>query len=386
MIGLKGYRIVKPLVSVITPSYNQGRFIEETIESVLSQDYDNIEYIIVDGGSTDNTAGIIKKYDGKLTYITEKDNGQSDAINKGFRMASGEIVAWLNSDDVYEPGCVSRAVEEFEKNSKLGLLYGEGYIIDEKSTKIRVFEHTQEFDYWKLVNFWDYIMQPTTFFKKCYLQQVGYLDEDLQYCMDWDLWIKLAAVSEVKYIPDLLACSREYGETKTSTGGDKRLREIISLLQKYSGKKRPLGVESYKASTFYTKHANSIWPIKKLAGLYLTYKHKYLKKLIPQVYENGWIGKKYMLIVPGEVQQVIVRVSSPLQDTIPQYICTYVNGVKVGEKNIYETGENEILINIKDSRFVNEVKIVCQNTARVKIGNKLRVSLKILNIFYEFTN
>ena len=212
-----------PLVSIITPSYNQGKFIRETIESVLSQDYDNIEYIIVDGVSTDNSLDIIQEYEGKLTYISEKDNGQSDAINKGFKMAHGEIVAWLNSDDVYEPHCISRAVEEFKKNTKLGLVYGDGYILDEHSNKIKVFEYTQEFDYWKLVNFWDYIMQPATFFRKEMLQKIGYLDVSLHYCMDWDLWIKLAAVSEVKYVPELFACSREYGDTKTRTGGDKRL-------------------------------------------------------------------------------------------------------------------------------------------------------------------
>ena len=123
---------MKPLVTIITPSYNQGRFIRETIESVLNQDYENIEYIIVDGQSTDETLKIIKQYNGKLSYISEKDNGQSDAINKGFKMAHGEIVAWLNSDDVYEPGCIKRAVREFEKNSRLGLIYGDGYILDEQ--------------------------------------------------------------------------------------------------------------------------------------------------------------------------------------------------------------------------------------------------------------
>lgn len=382
MGGLRGYKRLKPLVSIVTPSYNQGKFIRETIASVLSQDYDNLEYIIIDGGSTDNTLDIIKEYDGRITYITEKDNGQSDAINKGFKMAHGEIVAWLNSDDVYEPHCISRAIEEFEKNPKLGLLYGEGYIIDELSNKVRVFEHTQEFDYWKLVNFWDYIMQPATFFKKEMLQKVGYLDVNLHYCMDWDLWIRLAAVSEVKYIPELLACSREYSETKTNTGGNERLKEIIGLLQKYSGKKKTLGIKSYKASTFYTKHANDTWIIRKLTGAYLTYMHRWLYGKIPEKSVDGWIGKKYSFIVSGGIRQVILSIECVLPQTIPQEISIYINQKKVKKKKICQVSREDIVLEMENKRFINEVTIACRKTVREVDGDKKRKGLKIVDIAY----
>lgn len=374
---------MKPLVSIITPSYNQGKFIRETIESVLSQDYDNIEYIVVDGLSTDNSLDIIKEYEGRLTFISEKDHGQSDAINKGFRMAHGEIVAWLNSDDVYEPHCISRAVEEFEKNEKLGLLYGDGYIIDADSNKLKVFEYTQEFDYWKLVNFWDYIMQPATFFKREVLQQVGYLDENLHYCMDWDLWIKLAAVSEVKYIPELLACSREYGDTKTSTGGDKRLEEIIGLLQKYSGKKNPLGAASYKASTFYTKHAEDIWPIRKFAGLYLTYKHKWLNKQMPVKYADGWIGKKYAMVVSGYVRSVQMTVDVLLPSNLPQAISIYLNEKKVEDKTITQCGMEKLEIQIENANTLNEICIVCKHASKVGNGDQRYLALRIVDLLFS---
>lgn len=134
---------MKPLVTIITPSYNQGRFIRETIESVLNQDYENIEYIIVDGQSTDETLKIIKQYKENCHIYQKRTMDKVTAINKGFKVAHGEIVAWLNSDDVYEPGCIKRAVREFEKNSRLGLIYGDGYILDEQGCKIRVFENTQ---------------------------------------------------------------------------------------------------------------------------------------------------------------------------------------------------------------------------------------------------
>lgn len=297
----------KPLVSVITPSYNQGRFIRETIESVLAQDYDNIEYIIIDGGSTDNTLEIVKEYGDRIKFISEKDNGQSDAINKGFKMAHGEIVSWLNSDDIYEKKCISKVVMEFNKNKNLALVYGDGYILDSKSIRKAVFEHTQEFDLWKLTNFWDYIMQPSAFFRMEHLQKVGYLDDKLNYCMDWDLWIKLSNVGEVKYIHDFLACSREYATTKTSTGGKRRLSEIEKLLQKYSGKSRPLGVYSYKASTLFMSFSGG-GVISKVLGLYLGVVHKILMYFFPKKDKDGWIPYKYEFCVPAYCKEYLLKV------------------------------------------------------------------------------
>jgi glycosyltransferase involved in cell wall biosynthesis len=116
-----------PLVTVVTPSYNQGRFIRDTIESVLAQDYPNVEYIVVDGLSKDETAAVCAEYVDRLTFISEKDTGQSDAINKGFRLARGEIVAWLNSDDIFLPGAIGHVVEAFMNEPELGAVYGEGY-------------------------------------------------------------------------------------------------------------------------------------------------------------------------------------------------------------------------------------------------------------------
>lgn len=288
----------KPLVSIITPSYNQGRFIRETIESVLNQDYEYIEYIIIDGGSGDNTLEVLEKYKNRITMISEADKGQSDAINKGFRMAKGVIVAWLNSDDIYEKGCISRVVREFQKNRNIALVYGDGYILDEAGCKVKKFEHTQEFDLWKLVNFWDYIMQPAAFFSREHLRQVGYLDVNLHYCMDWDLWIKLANAGEVQYIEECLACSREYAETKTSTGGKRRLKEIEFLLRKYSGKKNPLGIFSYRASSLFIKYADKKI-LSKFLGTWLSIVHAYLNYYMPRQDLEGLSGRPLEFCVPA---------------------------------------------------------------------------------------
>jgi len=373
---------MKPLVSIITPSYNQGRFIRDTIESVLNQDYENIEYIIIDGGSTDDTLSIIKEYKGQLSYVSEKDNGQSDAINKGFKRATGEIVAWLNSDDVYEPGCISKVVQEFEKEEKLGLLYGDGYIIDENNNKIKVFEYTQEFDFWKLINFWDYIMQPATFFRRSMLEKVGYLDVNLHYCMDWDLWIKLASISDVKYLKDVLACSREYGDTKTSTGGDRRLEEIYKLLRKYSNKSNPIGIKSYKASTFYMKHVNDIWPFNKIAHRYLVYVHNQLNKKMPLKYSDGWIAKKYSHIIPSYVKKIKLDYEVMLPQTLPQNIKIYVEDILQIECVEENTIRKTVTIELNKDGNNKELVIICDKCKYVSKNDRRKLSLLIHEIQY----
>ena len=238
-------RVEKPLVTIITPSFNQGRFIEETILSVLNQDYPNIEYIVIDGGSTDNSIDIIKKYEGRLRWISERDNGQADGINKGFRMAKGEIVAWLNSDDTYFEGTVTKVMEFFSSNPDTMMVYGEGYEIDEDSKRLHRFPATQAFNLSKLIHVWDYILQPTVFMKKAALDDVGLLDKNLKWCLDWDLWMRIGTKHKVAYLDVFLANSRIYKETKTSTGGFKRFMEIIRVIRRYSFKTWPPGYFIY---------------------------------------------------------------------------------------------------------------------------------------------
>lgn len=244
----------KPLVSIITPSYNQGKFIKNTIDSVLSQDYPRIEYIVVDGGSTDDTIDILKEYGDKIHWISEKDKGQADAINKGFKMAKGEYVAWLNSDDIYEPECIKKAVEALVNNPNVAFVYGDGYIRDYDGDIIKKFEYTRPFDMWSLVNIWDYIMQPTVFMRKSCLESIGWLKEDLNWIMDWDIWVRLSDKYDVFYLPEILASSREYGETKTSTGNEKRLKEIYNFMCKTSKNKNPFGYEIYYCSNLLANY------------------------------------------------------------------------------------------------------------------------------------
>jgi glycosyltransferase involved in cell wall biosynthesis len=239
---------VQPRVTIVTPSYNQGEFIRATIESVLAQDYPELEYIVMDGGSTDQTAAIVAEYGSRLTWISEKDRGQAHAINKGFAMASGEIVAWVNSDDLLLPGAVQRAVRGFGSAPRgVGGIYGEGYLMDRQGRFKRRFPHTEPFNLWKLMYLSDYILQQSTFFRRTAIAEIGWLDENLHYAMDWDLLIRLGKRFGLHYIPEYLGALREYPEAKTFAGGSRRIEEIRMVLERHTGLKRAPGYWTYGA-------------------------------------------------------------------------------------------------------------------------------------------
>jgi glycosyltransferase involved in cell wall biosynthesis len=241
---------MKPLVTIVTPSCNQGRFIRATIESVLSQDYPHIEYIVMDGASTDDTPEIVKEYSGRLTWITEKDRGQSHAINKGFQLARGEIVSWVNSDDIILPGAVSHAVRAFESKPNLGAVYGEGYQINSKGEVKCRFPVTEPFNLWKLVYLSDYILQQTVYFRKSVFEEVGYLDEELHWGMDWEILMRIGKRYALEYIPEYMGCLREHDGAKTSTGGSKRFRELARIMRRHCDRRYPPGYIIYGLDTY----------------------------------------------------------------------------------------------------------------------------------------
>jgi glycosyltransferase involved in cell wall biosynthesis len=218
---------------------NQGRFIEETIQSVLSQNYPNLEYIVIDGGSTDSTIDVLRKYEKRLHWISEKDKGQSEAINKGIRISRGEILAWLNSDDTYLPGAISKAVDYLEMNLDVMMVYGEGYLIDEKGGLKGRFHATQPFELSALINVRDFILQQTVFLRRRVVQEVGMLDEELHFGMDWDYWIRIGKKFKVSYIPEYLANLREYPEAKSLRGGLERFRELVTIMRKHGQHRYP---------------------------------------------------------------------------------------------------------------------------------------------------
>ncbi len=188
------------LVSIVTPSYNQGQFLERTIQSVLQQNYSPIQYIVMDGGSVDGSIDVIKKYKNRIQYWeSKKDKGQTDAINKGFARAEGEILAWINSDDTLSPTAVSGAVAFLKDHPEFAGVYANADFIDEHDRIIGRFPAAQT-DYARLRRGYVHIPQQTFFFRRSFWEKIGPLDPTFNFAMDYDLWVRLARLAPLKYL------------------------------------------------------------------------------------------------------------------------------------------------------------------------------------------
>jgi glycosyltransferase involved in cell wall biosynthesis len=217
-------------VSVVTPSFNQGKFIERTIVSVLSQDCAELEYVVVDGGSSDGTLSILGKYADRIRWLSEPDEGQSDAVNKGIRSTSGEIIGWLNSDDIYYPGALATVVEFFTENPDVDVLYGNADVIDVDDNVLAAFR-AKPWDF-SLLAADDYMCQPATFLRRSVVERHGLLDTKLHYCMDYEYWLRLGKAGvRFAFVERTFAAARMYPENKTLRGGSIRAAEIVNMLK-----------------------------------------------------------------------------------------------------------------------------------------------------------
>lgn len=227
-----------PLVSIVTPSYNQGGFIEDTLLSVKNQDYLNIEHIVVDGKSTDNTLKILKKYEGtyNMSWISEPDEGQSDAINKGFKMAKGKVIGWLNSDDVYfDTRVISNVVRSFYKYNDADLIYGDGVIINEDNLILRICHVTPWFSYNWLLHA-QFLFQPSSFFRREVIQNYK-LDTNLDLTMDYEHYLRLAANGlKFKHVNRILSAYRMHSATKTQSRLEEMKAEKRKVQERYGQK------------------------------------------------------------------------------------------------------------------------------------------------------
>lgn len=226
-----------PILSVVMPSYNHAKYIGAAIDSVLSQEQEGVELIVMDGGSRDDTLGVLRSYGDRLGFVSERDRGQGDAINRGLQRARGDILCWLNSDDLFTPGALQRVVRVFRECPRAEFVYGRGWDVDETG---RIIDEAGvlPFDLWRLIHQRNFIQQPSCFFRRSLLAKVGPIDERLHYVMDWDLWVRFAAYPGL-FVDDFWSCNRVYRDNKTQSGQFQRWREIRSMVRRYTAARWP---------------------------------------------------------------------------------------------------------------------------------------------------
>jgi len=285
-----------PLVTIVTPSYNQGCFLKRTIESVLNQTYPKIEYMVMDGGSSDESIEILKSYGDRFFWISEKDKGQTNAINKGFARSQGEILAYLNSDDVLQPEAVEIAVNFLLDHPEVDLIYGEADYIDREDHVTGRYP-TREYAFNYLIGE-DFICQPATFWRRQIAERVGPFDESLHIVMDYDYWLRVAkAGGKITHINEILACSRQYPETKTLSARERVFSEIMKISKKHLGYVHP--------NYFFGLWNHRIW--ERGDSIYKVMRHVRGSLRITALIHNLYVNKRYYLrsITPGKVKRQV---------------------------------------------------------------------------------
>ena len=222
-------------ISIVMPTYNSGIYIKKAIDSVLDQPYKDKELIVIDGGSNDNTVEILKSYGEKIKWISEKDNGQADAINKGLKMTSGEIVAWLNADDYYEPNILNDISKSFSNNKEIVLVYGNQKSVSPKSTMINV--PPSKITTKKMIRAGNFIHQPASFYRLDAVKKISYLNAGLKYWMEYDLFIKLSKIGNFLYINKMLANFTVRPDQKSDSKNIINMdKELIKISKENGGK------------------------------------------------------------------------------------------------------------------------------------------------------
>lgn len=249
-----------PRITVVTPSYNQASTLEETIRSVVLQGYPNLEYMVIDGGSTDGSVEIIRKYEQAITYwVSEQDRGQSHAINKGWQRATGELITWLNSDDYLAEGVLGRVANLYCKQMgrPTSLIYARANIIDNNYEILRKFGEPFDLSFC-LRNLIDLLPQPSVFLTKSSLEQIGLVDEEMHFAMDFDLFLRAALLAPPIFVDEIWSYIRFYPETKTSRNPLGFVRDQFRLLEKLQSQPRyAVKVNQYLKSAYASNYLRS---------------------------------------------------------------------------------------------------------------------------------
>jgi glycosyltransferase involved in cell wall biosynthesis len=246
-----------PLVSIVTPSLNQARYLREAIESVLAQTYPRIEHVVVDGASTDDTLEILGEYN-HVRWCSETDRGQSHALNKGFALARGEVFGWLNVDDAYPPNAVGEAVAALSSGDA-GLVYADVTRVNDDGVNPRRISSRPQFDLWTELNLGCGIFSPAAFFTRAAYEAVGGVDESLHLTMDYDLWLKIGGRFGVRYVESVWGVQRIHEEAKTVRRSDDFWPERLRVSRRNGGRLvSPLLINRYIRSQRGRRIANRV--------------------------------------------------------------------------------------------------------------------------------
>ncbi len=252
-------------ISIVTPSYNQGKYIERTIQSVLSQNIEGLWFMVIDGGSSDETLDVLRRYGDRVPWVSEPDRGPSDAINKGFCRSSGDILGWLNSDDIYYPGALQTVLDFFEKNQDVDVMYGDANHIDENDRLLGKYP-TEDWD-WERLKKTCFISQPAAFFRRRVFDSYGPIEVGVR-CMDYEYWLRLGK-NKVRFarLPQLLAATRLHKEAFSIAGRVACHTEINTFTRKHFSKTPDQWLFNYAHAVAVSKGLNRHQPVRFMATL-----------------------------------------------------------------------------------------------------------------------
>jgi glycosyltransferase involved in cell wall biosynthesis len=302
--------MTNPSIFVVMPSFNQARFIRQAIDSVLHQDYRPPRLLVMDGGSTDGTVDVLRSYGDRLEFVSQKDRGQSDALNRGLARADGDVVCWLNSDDAFLPGALRTVAETFERNPDAEFVYGKGWNVDANG-RLLGDSGVLPFNLWKLIHHRNFIHQPSCFFRKTLLDRVGPIDEGLHYVMDWELWIRFGAYRGA-FVDAYLSCNRAYAENKTESGALRRWGEIRRMVGRYTDRRLPPALWLYLTEALVQKARARPWLRRLARPLYALYWWGMLHEL-SGLHADGSLEPAFAFTAPNRAGGRRVRLTlSPL--------------------------------------------------------------------------
>jgi len=372
-----------PLVTIVTPSLNQGRWVGETVESVLGQRYPSLEYMVLDGGSRDNTLDVLRSYGHRLTWTSGPDGGQSAAINQGFRAARGEIVAWLNADDTYLPGAISTAIEHFMNHPECAMVYGEGHRIDENGRRIGRFPATEPLNLWKLTYLCDYILQQTAFMRRDAVEAVGFLDETLHWAMDWDLFLKIGKRFRIDYLPVYLGNIREHRSAKTASGGRPRIAELARVMRRHGNRRYPPGLFTYGIDTYISGLFSAVDRLPpRLAAMIRRRRwliegpaYGLIDRILTHaqgVYNDTWLAGRAHVLLAGSAKMTTIRLVGmrPVLSGMAEQVRIEVRaeGVSLGTQVVVGPGDFDLAWNVPAALRTDNplnVQIRCRPTFRL---------------------